>query len=155
MLKTEVSPAVTIILKREKPRLFPSESAEQNQWFRHSDWTCCVYKKYQNLWKADFAVHAKWEETWEKATNFFWEQKDKSNGSATLPTHQGEKKKKRGSLAQKRGEECSKIGDACWWQEEANSNIICWCESAFIARVSLFTRTCTASLRLNFSNFHT
>lgn len=62
-------------------------------------------------------------------------------------------KKKRGNLVQKWEEENSKIGNACWRQEEANSNILCWCESAFIACMSHFTRTCTARLYVNFSNF--
>lgn len=50
-------------------------------------------------------------------------------------------------------EENSKMENACWRQEEANSNIFHWCESAFIAFVSHFTSTHTAILDVSFSNF--
>lgn len=46
----------------------------------------------------------------------------------------------------------SKIGNTCWRREEANSNVLGWCESAFIACVSRFTSTAPASLDVNPSN---
>lgn len=62
---------------------------------------------------------------------------------------QGGKKEKREPSSEMRAS--SKIGNVCWRQEEANSSILGWCESTFIASVSRFTSTAPARLDVNSS----
>lgn len=63
-----------------------------------------------------------------------------------LSTQWGKKEKREPSSEMRAS---SKIGNACWRWEEANSSIWGWCESAFIACVSHFTSTAPASLDVN------